>query len=88
MYDEKTPWPLKCPDCLHEFEEKVGWLKTSSEIRCPACKVALQYEPKEFLRALNKARPGIYDLSQTYDHSRIRGYPRLKLRRQVQKIGG
>jgi hypothetical protein len=83
MYDEKTPWPLKCPDCLLEFEEKVGWLKASSEIQCPACKVTLQYEPKEFLRALNKPRPGIYNLTRTYDHSRVRGFPRLKLRHQV-----
>lgn len=83
MYDEKTRWPLKCPDCLHEFEENVGWLKANSMIRCPACKVALGYEPNEFLRALNKPRPGIYDLSQTNDHSRIRGFPRLKLRHQV-----
>jgi DNA-directed RNA polymerase subunit RPC12/RpoP len=83
MYDENTPWPLKCPDCLLEFQEKIGWLKASSEIRCPACKVMLQYEPKEFLLALNKPRPGIYNLTQAYDHSRIRGFPRLKLRHQV-----
>jgi DNA-directed RNA polymerase subunit RPC12/RpoP len=83
MYEDKASWPLKCPDCLHEFEEKVGGLKASSEIRCPACKVALRFEPKEFLSALNQPRPGLYDLSQVYDHTRIRGHPRLKLRHQV-----
>jgi hypothetical protein len=85
MYDEKTDWPLKCPDCRHEFEAKVGWLMASSEIRCPACNVELWYEPNEFLRALNKPRPGLYDLSQTYDNSRIRGFPRFKLRHQILK---
>ena len=88
MYEDKTSWPLKCPDCLHDFEENVGRLKASNEIQCPACEVALRYETKEFLRVLNHPRPGLYKLSQTYDHSRARGHPRLKLHRQVQKIEG
>ena len=83
MYEDEARWPLRCPGCLHEFEEKVGRLKASNEIRCPACEAALRYEPKEFLRVLNQPRPGLYELAQTYDHSRARGHPRLKLRRQV-----
>ena len=83
MYDDNAAWPLKCPSCLHGFEEKIAQLKASNEIRCPICKTALQYEPKEFLRILNQPRPGLYEFSQTYDHSRTRGFPRLKLRHQV-----
>ena len=86
MYEDKTSWPLKCPDCLHEFEENVGRLKASSEIRCPGCEATLRYEPNEFLRILNLPRRGLYELSQTYECTRARGHPRLKLHRQASKI--
>ena len=72
---DESPWPLKCPHCLHEFQEKVGRLKAHSEIRCPDCQTMLRYEPKEFLRALGQARRGLYDFSRTI----VRNYPVPKL---------
>jgi hypothetical protein len=32
MYEDKDPWPLKCPECGEEFTKEIGWLKTHSEV--------------------------------------------------------
>jgi hypothetical protein len=30
MYDDKDPWPFKCPECGEEFTKEIGWLKAQS----------------------------------------------------------
>jgi hypothetical protein len=61
MYENEDLWPLKCSHCLHEFTEKVGWLKTNTSVRCPDCKSINTYRPEEFDLALAKAQEGGLD---------------------------
>ena len=63
MYEDKDPWPFKCPRCKQEFTEPIGTLKTQAIVRCPGpgCSMRFQMSPDEFSVALDKARSGEYD---------------------------
>jgi hypothetical protein len=68
MYDDKDPWPFKCPECGEEFTKEIGWLKAQSpaiSIRCPGvssgpgavpCPVTLRYSAEDFRRTLAEAK--------------------------------
>jgi len=68
---ESTPnnderfFKLRCPHCRHDFQEKIGRMKTGGELRCPGpgCGVTLRYEVSQFLRAMGQERRGLYDFS-------------------------
>jgi len=39
MYEDKDPWPFKCPECGEEFTEEIGGLKAQTgyeiSVKCP-----------------------------------------------------
>ena len=38
MYEDKDPWPFRCPQCGNEFTEEIGRLKAQTpnvEVKCP-----------------------------------------------------
>jgi hypothetical protein len=73
MYEDKDPWPFKCPECGEEFTKEIGWLKTqdpSINVKCPGiispigpipCSQTLRYRAEEFSLALAEAKAGRYD---------------------------
>jgi hypothetical protein len=75
MYEDKDPWPFRCPQCGEEFTKEIGWLKAQApniEVRCPgilnpvgpiSCPVTLRYSAKEFRLVLAKAQAGRHDPS-------------------------
>jgi uncharacterized protein YbaR (Trm112 family) len=52
MYEDNEPWPITCPDCKHEFTEQIARLKNNTIVRCPLCKIRIEYRLEEFLGAL------------------------------------
>ena len=68
--DDDT-FPIRCPFCHYEFCEKIGRVKTGSEVRCPACKKILLYDVKEFLSVLEQARQNPHEVLQPF--TRLRG---------------
>jgi hypothetical protein len=74
MYQDKDPWPFKCPECGEEFTEEIGRLKAQfpgdPEVSCPRilnpvgpvpCPVTLTMSAEEFRSALAQAQAGRYD---------------------------
>jgi hypothetical protein len=61
MYESNDPWPFKCPNCLHEFTEKIGRIQTGSQVVCNQCGTWLTDHDKQFPVALAKARNGELD---------------------------
>ena len=52
MYEDDDLWPIKCPECLEEFVEKIGRMKAGEKSRCPGCSLNLRHPTEEFLLAL------------------------------------
>ncbi len=63
-------FPIRCPFCHYEFQEKVGLLRTGSELRCPACKKILLYNLEEFLDILEQARKNPHGVIQPFTRLR------------------
>jgi hypothetical protein len=73
MYEDKDPWPFKCPECGEEFTQEIGWLKAQTptiSVKCPGiintvgpipCPVTLRYSGEEFRLMLAKAKAGGHD---------------------------
>jgi hypothetical protein len=73
MYEDKDPWPFRCPDCGKEFTEEIGRLKTQSpnvEVRCPGkigefgpipCSTTIRYGAEQFGLMLTEAQAGRFD---------------------------
>ena len=61
MYEEEDSWPIKCRECLNEFTEKIGRLKTDASVRCPECQLLHTYHREEFSLALAQAKKGGLD---------------------------
>ena len=70
MYEDKDPWPFKCPKCGEEFTKEIGWLKTRALVKCPGtinrpepipCSMSFQMSAEEFGVALTEAKAGRYD---------------------------
>ncbi len=73
MYQDKDPWPFKCPECGEEFAQEIGWLKTQTPtiaVRCPGilnplgpipCPVTIRYSAEQFRRELTEAQARRYD---------------------------
>jgi hypothetical protein len=73
MYEDKDPWPFKCPQCGEEFTKEIGWLKAQPitiAVKCPGifdpvgpipCSVTMRYSAEEFRLALTEALAGRYD---------------------------
>ncbi len=74
MYEDKDPWPFKCPECGEEFTKEIGWLKAqwpSIEIKCPGipnslgpipCSVTIRYSAEEFRLKLAETQAGDVDI--------------------------
>ena len=67
--DDDT-FTIQCPFCHYEFREKIGRLRTGSEVRCPACKKILLYNVKEFLGVLEQARQNPHEVLQPFTRLR------------------
>jgi hypothetical protein len=74
MYEDKDPWPFKCPECGEEFTEEIGGLKAQTgyeiSVKCPGivsqpgrilCPNTLRYSAEEFRLALAEAKAGRFD---------------------------
>lgn len=73
MYEDKDPWPFRCPECGEEFTEEIGRLKAQTknvEVRCPGilnpvgpipCPVTIRYSTKQFGLMLAEAQAGSTD---------------------------
>jgi hypothetical protein len=75
MYEDKDPWPFKCPQCGEEFTKEIGRLKTQAQgheisVKCPGilkdlgpflCPVTIRYSAEEFRLALAEAKAGRFD---------------------------
>lgn len=74
MYENKDPWPFKCPECGEEFTKEIGWLKAQTPtitIKCPGvlnttgpipCPQTLRYTAEEFRLALTEAKASGADI--------------------------
>ena len=62
LYEDRHPWPIKCPACCNEFVEQIGRLRLHERARCPRadCQFIVKIDPG-FRRALSKAKAGSYD---------------------------
>jgi len=63
MYEDDDLWPLKCPECLEEFSEKIGRIKTGERIKCPGadCTISVRYPPEQFKLMIAQAKAGFLD---------------------------
>jgi hypothetical protein len=73
MYEDKDPWPFKCPECGEEFTEQIGRLKAQTPtiaVKCPGilnpigpipCPITLRYSAEDFRLALAKVTAGQQD---------------------------
>ena len=61
MYEVTDMWPIKCPNCFHEFTEQIGRINSGARIICPSCSTWLTDLHKEFRVALAKARNDEFD---------------------------
>lgn len=61
MYEDTDLWPIKCPECHHEFTEQIGRINAGGKITCPGCSLWLTDHHKEFAMALAKARNHEFD---------------------------
>ena len=62
LYEDRHPWPIKCPDCSSEFVEQIGRLRSKSLVRCPSpdCQSFVDMGPR-FRAALRDAKAGAYN---------------------------
>ena len=62
LYEDRHPWPIKCPDCSSEFVEQIGRLRSKSLVRCPSpdCQSFVDMGPR-FRTALRDAKAGAYN---------------------------
>ena len=62
LYDDRHPWPLRCPHCSAKFVEQIKRLSRRNVIRCPLpeCHSVVEPDPN-FPAALSRARSGSYD---------------------------
>jgi integrase len=65
MYEDKDPWPFKCPECGEEFTKEIGWLKTHTEVKCPGvlntlgpilCPITITYRTEQFCLDVAEAK--------------------------------
>lgn len=74
MYEDKDPWPFKCPQCGEEFTEEIGRLKAQARgknisAKCPGiigvgpirCPITVRYSAEQFLLKLAEAKAGRFD---------------------------
>jgi hypothetical protein len=63
MYEDKDPWPIKCPECHEEFVAEVGRIKAGERIKCPGvdCTLSVWYPAEQFRLMLAEAEAGIFD---------------------------
>ncbi len=59
--NDDDDFPLKCPNCLHEFYEKVGRIKAGIDTRCPDCGTVITHPAGEFQRLLENRNNEIRD---------------------------
>lgn len=50
---------IPCPHCSHQFPEKVGRLKDSPEVTCPACASVFKVNAEQLRDALAVLQKGI-----------------------------
>ena len=74
MYEDKDPWPFRCPQCGEEFTEEIGRLKAQIpylEVKCPGtlstvgpipCPITIRYSNEQFRLALSEAQAGKRDI--------------------------
>jgi hypothetical protein len=63
MQKDTDLFPIRCPNCGHDFKEEIGRLKSGLDLRCPACNTTIRYEASKVLRAMGQLRRGLYDFS-------------------------
>jgi hypothetical protein len=73
MYEDKYPWPFRCPECGEEFTEELGRLKTQTKnvsVKCPGiinrlgpirCPITIRYSAEEFGLVVAEAEAGRFD---------------------------
>ena len=61
--------PFECAKCGHHFRERIGYLKTNPDIRCPGCGIMISVEAdrlqagiKKHIKALEDSRRKIRKL--------------------------
>ena len=50
---------VPCPNCQHKFPEKVGRLKDSPQLNCPACGNLFQINAEQLRNDLNTLQEGV-----------------------------
>ncbi len=61
MFENRDPWPLRCPQCGEEFVVEIGKLKSGKVPRCAWCQALLPITGEMFMAALTNARAGEFD---------------------------
>jgi hypothetical protein len=71
--DDDDLFPIKCPDCKHEFHEKIGRMKAGGAVRCPdsACNLEIGLRAEQFSRELEIARKSPKDYYRQFLHLRL-----------------
>jgi hypothetical protein len=62
LYEDRHPWPIKCPACRNEFVEQIGRLTLHKLARCPQadCQSIVEIDP-DFRTAVREAKAGAYN---------------------------
>lgn len=61
MFDD-TRMDLPCPHCGKKTAKTVRWLKSHSQMTCPACGEGFRLDTSEFKRGLAAAEKKVADL--------------------------
>ncbi len=47
---------FQCPECMHEMQQTVGWLKANHNITCPGCGTTIRLNPDKLLESVEAMR--------------------------------
>lgn len=61
MYETDDDWPLKCPECRHEFTENIGRMEAGAKSQCPSCGLNVVHPREQFIVVLSQARAGAFN---------------------------
>jgi rRNA maturation endonuclease Nob1 len=62
---DSTKMAVKCPGCGREFDEKVGVLRESPDLRCPGCGETIKIDASDLDEKLTESQRALDDLLRT-----------------------
>jgi transposase-like protein len=65
MLNDTDEWPVVCPECGHESQERIGRLKNKSSFTCPRCGFVGEFHAEAFIKMLEQLKNTISGAART-----------------------